>query len=91
MSKKRPKMGIFAFNRVLLMQNSKKKLYERALYKQNPCSKNGCVTSLQYIRYEAKSDVTATNQNKAAITITLQSVVVVVVVIRKGTATAVSR
>ena len=24
MSKKRPKMGIFAFNRVLLMQNSKK-------------------------------------------------------------------
>ena len=40
--KKRPKKNIFAFKQ-------QKKLYERALYKQNPCSKNGVVTYLQYI------------------------------------------
>ena len=45
----------------------------RCIYKQNPCSKNGGFRYLQYIRYEAKSHVTATNQNKVANTITLQS------------------
>ena len=73
MSKKRPKKGIFAFNRVLLMQNSKKNYMKGRCISRILALKNGCVTYLQYIKYEAKSHVTATNQNKAAITITLQS------------------